>query len=84
MSFKIVRTKKKKEPTRMLKRVLFFCFLIVTLYTILEFYRVWKFGGENSTLTTHVFQFYGTELICGTLIKIFEKKEESKNGMDNK
>lgn len=87
LGFEIKKKKKDKEKSkpRMMKVIITVCISFITLYTVCEWYRVWKFGGDTSTLTNCVFAFFGTELVCGALMKYSENKNGgNKNGMDGK
>lgn len=79
------KDKKERNKPRMMKVIITICIAFITLYTVCEWYRVWKFGGDTSTLTTCVFGFFGTEIVCGAIMRSSENKYGGKdNGMDGK
>lgn len=87
MGIKITRTKAKKEKNkpRMMKVIISLCIAFIIIYTVCEWYRVWKFGGDTSTLTQCVFTFFGTEIVCGAIMRFSENKYGGNdNGMDSK
>ena len=86
MAFKWV--KKKRNPMRFSKRIMYSSFMFLTLYVMASFLLAYRsMSMLDSQLTICVFAFWGTECFSNAWIKVTELKhkesEEKKDGMDN-
>ncbi|WP_276934073.1 hypothetical protein [Dielma fastidiosa] len=86
MAFKWV--KKKRNPMRFSKRIMYISFMFLTLYVMASFLLAYRsMSMLDSQLTICVFAFWGTECFSNAWIKVTELKhkesEEKKDGMDN-
>lgn len=64
---------------------LLFSFVVILIYTILEFVTSTITGISHDTITTCIFAFFGTEIGACAFIKIAGRKEksETKEEWDN-
>lgn len=68
-----------------LTNYLLFSFVVILIYTILEFVTSTITGISHDTITTCIFAFFGTEIGACAFIKIAGRKEksETKEEWDN-
>lgn len=83
------RRKKKRDPIRFSKKIMYISFAFLTLYVMASFLLAYRsMTTLDSQLTICVFAFWGTECFSNAWIKVTELKhkesEEKKDGMVNK
>lgn len=68
---------KNKDPLKFSKKIIVFCLIFISLYTIVQVFLSYILTIELSpTLTTCVYAFFGTELAACAVIRIFDKEDK--------
>lgn len=84
----VKKKKKKRDPLRFSKKIMYISFAFLTLYVGASFLLAYRaMSTMDSQLTICVFAFWGTECFSNAWIKVTELKhkesEEKKDGMGN-
>jgi hypothetical protein len=64
-----------KGKIRFMKKVVLYCFAMLTLTAAAEYVAAWN-GIDTSSVTTAVYAVLGGELLLSAVLRITEKKEK--------
>lgn len=75
--------KKKRDPIRFSKKIMYISFIFLTLYVMASFLLAYRsMTTLDSQLTICVFAFWGTECFSNAWIKVSKIKHESEEKKD--
>ncbi|HAH93723.1 MAG TPA: hypothetical protein DCM01_07760 [Dielma fastidiosa] len=85
--YELVKKKKKRDPIRFSKKIMYISFAFLTLYVTASFLLAYRsMTTLDSQLTICVFAFWGTECFSNAWIKVSKikhLKEENKDELSN-